>query len=708
MYRIRTSDGQDVFYQGDPEYTAYDTECYTAKGDAGYLKFTIPNTNPMYGKLITRKTVLEFLIDSYSLGFYEVREISHSANFEEDVYAVGELAWLFDSVQPQAEFHDIAPRAFLSTLIGVHNQQCPEHQFQVGKVDVVDTNDSLYRYTNRETTLECIRDKLVERLGGQIKLRRTSGGIRYIDYLTDDTYGTETTQRIYFGENLLEYSDTLTVADICSSVIPLGYRLENDSTNSKLGNLDQRLTIESVNGGKDWVSDSKLVQRFGNIRTTRIWDEVTVPQNLLNKARQWLSSEQFESMHLTVRAIDLSMTSSGYEKLVTGDTVNVVAEPYGLDRKFPITARTYHPDKPDDDTFEIGDTVKASYIKSQNSENKKMVKEATENRRIQAQWLTDAIDNVTAMMRGDRGGYKFSEYDDEGRWLADYYLDSMDKDKAKVVHKVNLNGDAYSTNGINGPYEAAILANGTILGKFIEAHSIRAEQISQEYTSAWEDADKRTLNTARSEFRASDSQITSRVTQVETDTRRIKTDLAAEIKVRSDQISQTVKRGQINSSIAQTAETIYIKSNKFGWQSTNSSLTTDGKLTAKNANFTNCSLSGTLVTASNERKVTMSDGKLIFEYKGPLSDWKWKKTGQIYANMEWSVAKYGAKVEVVEFEAGTAKMHLRKENARIESDSVSLSARSRSYIIIGSKNDIDIKASRINLLGSVYVNGRRI
>ena len=76
--------------------------------------------------------------------------------------------------------------------------------------------------------------------------------MRYLDYLTDDTYGSESTQRIYFGENMLDYSDTLSAADVCSAVIPLGYRLENSADNSQIGNLEKRLTIESVNGGSDW------------------------------------------------------------------------------------------------------------------------------------------------------------------------------------------------------------------------------------------------------------------------------------------------------------------------------------------------------------------------------------------------------------------------------------------------------------------------
>ena len=231
MYEIRTDDGQAVYYQGDPDYAAYSIECSLAKGDAGYLKLTLPKTNPMWGKLVTRKTMLVMTLGKEEVGRFEVRELSHDSQFGEDVYAVGELAWLYDSIQPQAEFHEISPRDFLRTLLDVHNAQCPEHQFRLGIVDVTDPNDSLYRFTNRETTLDDIRDKLVDRLGGNVKLRRVNG-VRYLDYLTDATYGSEATQRVYFGENMLDYCDNMTSSDVCSVVVPLGCRLENDATNS--------------------------------------------------------------------------------------------------------------------------------------------------------------------------------------------------------------------------------------------------------------------------------------------------------------------------------------------------------------------------------------------------------------------------------------------------------------------------------------------
>ena len=739
MYKIlldpdATGSWTNLFYQGDPDYAAYGITCSLQVGDSGSLELTVPETNPSAASIRTRKSLLDFTSDGSSLGIFEVREVSHDIRGNVKVYAVGEMAWLFDSVQPQAEFHDVTVRNFLKTLLDVHNAQCPEHAFQVGTVDVTDSNDSLYRYTNREQTLEAIRDKLVKRLGGNLRLRR-SKGVRYIDYVTDATYGTEAEQDIRFGVNILDYSDNFTVDDICSEVVPLGARLQNDATNSKIGNLEKRVTVESVNGGRDWVSNDSLVARFGHVRTTMTWDDVTMPSNLLAKARAWLASDQYERMHVSVRAVDLSMSDAQFGALRLGDWALVIADEIGMRRRFQIRSRTYHPDDPSSDEIELGDDVKMSFIASQVSAGKEAEAEAEDSEYRQTRWLAEAIENTTAMMTGDRGGYKFSEYDEEGRWLADYYMDSMDKSTAQVVHKVNLNGDAYSTNGVEGPYETAILANGTILGKFIQAHSVKAEQISQDYTAMWEDADTRTLTTARSEFKAADAEISAKVSAVERTASGLRSDLSAEVRVRADQISQTVKRGQINSAISQTAETIYIKSNHFGWESTYSSMTTNGKLSASSGVFDNCSVSGTMSCESSLSKTEVVNGEIRF-YCRTSSTGSWKRTARISA-----VTQNATPWLYIDTASGSYKsdMYMCEDQALIRSSSnnnsnYSYMMMNRDHLVMSKKSGnnfstIDIypnyielrtwpngssstgilvKNNRIDVYGDFYVNGHKI
>lgn len=635
---------ENLYYQGDPDFVAYDVECELALGDSGSVKLSVPKSNPGYARLKTRKTLLDFRIDNRSLGVFEVREVSRDIYGTAEVYAVGELSWLYDSVQPQAEYHDLTARQFIAKLLEQHNAQCPDHRFTVGIVDVTDSNDSLYRYTNREQTLDAIRDKLVDRLGGNLRVRR-DGTTRYLDYVSDQTYGSESEQTIRFGENLLDYSDNFTVDDLCTELVPLGARLENDKgDNSNIGNLEKRLTVESVNGGRDYISNSKLVQRFGHIRTPRTWDDVNIPSNLLAKARAWLETEQYERMRISVRAVDLSMTDAQFGALRLGDRAYVVCDPFGLKASYVIRKRTYHPDDPSQDSIDLGDTVRRdSFVSSQVRATSETVRKADEHERLQAEWLTDAIQNVSAMMTGSRGGYKLTEYDEDGRWLADYIMDSMDKQTAKVVKKVTVDGTAYSCSGVNGPYDVAIMANGTILGKYIQAHSISAEQISQSYTSKWEDADAKTLNTARTEFKAADAKITASVTANKKDADGKITSLSSRVTLTESGLSTKVTKGQINSAIEQSAEKIYIRSNKFGWKSTNSELSTDGILNAQKAVLRNATITGKTITGAeggwrmelnNSQLAGFNGSNQKVGYISPGASVRYLPTGQVFPSLQ--------------------------------------------------------------------------
>jgi hypothetical protein len=215
------------------------------------------------------------------------------------------------------------------------------------------------------------------------------------------------------------------------------------------------------------------------------------------------------------------------------------------------------------------------------------------------EWLKTAIDNTTAMMTGDRGGYKYTEYDSQGRWLADYIMDSPDKATAKVVKKVNMNGTAYSRTGVEGPYDTGIMADGTIIGKYIKAHSITTEQISQSYTDHFEDADTGLDNRITTEVSTLNNTISLKVSGVQTDLNNVRTNLQSQITVNANGIQSKVSKGQVRSQINQESDLISITANKFMWSSNYSSLTQYGILTATSAVLKNCNVTGTFECGSS-------------------------------------------------------------------------------------------------------------
>ena len=162
--------------------------------------------------------------------FYgEVRTREKDRFKNQPVKATGALSFLADSILPQQEWHDISPRDLLDAWLQLHNNQVEDRKkIYTGVVTIHDSNDSLYRITDRENTLEAIRDKLVDRLGGYLRLRHENDKL-YLDWLTIQEYGKYCEQPIQFGENLMDYSETMTADDVITALIPLGAAIEQET-----------------------------------------------------------------------------------------------------------------------------------------------------------------------------------------------------------------------------------------------------------------------------------------------------------------------------------------------------------------------------------------------------------------------------------------------------------------------------------------------
>lgn len=512
MYQVLI-DGRDLLYPGDPEYTVLDATVKLQLNDSGTFECEAPVTNPEYGNIKNRISMIQVLKDEKEIFYGEVRESEKDFYGTKQVYAVGELAFLFDSIQPRAKYQDMTSRQLLETWLNIHNSQVEDKKkFYVGMVTVHDSNDSLYRFTNQETTLDCIREKLCEKLGGYLRIRKVDGK-RYLDLVTLEEYGKICEQYIEFGENLLDYSENVSASDLYTCVIPKGARLEE----SPIEGLEAYVDITSVNDGKDYLYSEDAVAVYGWNRCVVSWDDVTEPANLRKKGEDWLKDNQFETMVLELTAADLSMLDSSIESFELGDTVPVYSKPHGMDRTFPVQKLEFHLLDPSQDKLELGSTMKLSYTE-QNKGNIQYIHLQLENNRITTAWLQSAIDNATAMMTGSKGGYKVSEYDSDGRWLRDLYMNALSKEEATQVMQVNMNGIGFSRDGFDGPYKNAWTIDGVFLGEFIKAGSVQAEALSAEYKASV--------------------------------TNEINTTVTAQFKVAEDLISAKVSKGEVSSQLS--------------------------------------------------------------------------------------------------------------------------------------------------------------
>ena len=336
-------DNKPLYYPGDEKLVIYNSKLEQALNDAGTFEFTITKNNPLYDEIYPRVSSVRITKNDTEIFFGQVRTSEEVLEGEKDVSCVGELSFLYDSIQPQKRYQDYTPQQFFNELVTNHNNQVEDDKkFRPGKVTVTDPNDSLYRFTNFEDTLTDIRDKLCDSLNGYLRIRKSDGN-RYIDLLRLEDYGKYSDQPIKFGYNLLDFVKKDSGEAIYTALIPLGARLDE----SQIDGLDSYLTIESVNGGKNYLKNDAAIKQFGLIWAVQKWDDVTVPENLILKGKEWLRSNQYKTLTLELTAIDMSMLKSDIDSFDLGDTIHVIAKDFGLDAVYPVQKKTTYLQEPE-------------------------------------------------------------------------------------------------------------------------------------------------------------------------------------------------------------------------------------------------------------------------------------------------------------------------------------------------------------------------
>lgn len=291
----------------------------------GGFDFSIYPTHPSYGAIMRFKSTIELFQDDTLL--FRGRVLNDEIGFlnEKKIICEGDLAFFNDSIMRPYSYNGTVT-GFLTMLITAHNTQVEaDKQFTLGTVTVIDPNDYIVRESITAVKMwEVINKKLIDMLGGYIRVRR-EGGVNYIDYLADSNQ--QSLQEIKLGENLLDLNKEINGEDIITALIPYGAKLKDE--NGK--DTDNRLTIADVNDGVDYVFSQEAVDAYGWIFDTQVWDDVTLGSNLKTKAIAALTERMKLNVSLTLSAIDLSMTDATIDKFRVFEYVKVDSPSHLLD-----------------------------------------------------------------------------------------------------------------------------------------------------------------------------------------------------------------------------------------------------------------------------------------------------------------------------------------------------------------------------------------
>lgn len=313
------------------EYDLQGLNITTGLNVGGTAEIVMPSGHPAYGFFTSYKTIVTIYRDGVLR--FRGRALYPAVNFlgDKTITCEGELCFLRDSINRPYKYQ-ASPRSIFVTLINAHNAQQPNpaKQFKVGEVTVVDSNDYvLLESESAETILDTL-SKAVERCGGYVTFTSNEDGTRSIHWL--DEIGDQVGQSIEFGENLLDFASTgANTKNLATGLVPYGARDEKTK---------KRITIESVNGGKDYILADDAIDERDVIMGTHTWDDVTIPANLLTKARAYLQEAKLFITSLTLTALDLSYMDKSLDTFTVGDRIKVVSVPHGVNENFQLTQLT--------------------------------------------------------------------------------------------------------------------------------------------------------------------------------------------------------------------------------------------------------------------------------------------------------------------------------------------------------------------------------
>lgn len=320
---------------------------------ADMLTFKIYPSHPLYDKINLMKSTITVFDGDEPISI--LRPIVQERSFDnvKKFTCEGCLAFFNDSIQPEYSYSG-SVEGFFKKLVNEHCNQVKRNRQPTGTNELpvaiyedgtedgtgFDKNNYIVRANSAyPNTWDEMCDKLLDPLGGYLMpvYRKAVGNgaadwqIRYS--IESGEHGQQVVQ---FGQNLLDFSESIDRTDRFTEIVPLGAK--PDGSESFLTVADA--IVDGERYGKTYIRASEAdVAKYGIIRKTNTWDDVTIANNLYAKGKDYLEKHlSLFPISMTVSAADLSYLSGATERFRIGQINDVYSIPHGIDLPFRCVA----------------------------------------------------------------------------------------------------------------------------------------------------------------------------------------------------------------------------------------------------------------------------------------------------------------------------------------------------------------------------------
>lgn len=371
MYRILY--GSRSLHDPRSEETILDEVSLEQESNScGYLEFTIYPDHPEYNSMKERDTDNPICVyfDETLLFRGYIYEFGKDFNTVSTVKCKGELDYLTHSlIRPYCTVGDIYPLKapdkldrYFDWLISQHNTQVDKNkQFRVGINEGAKiTNDKYIYIENKDVpnTLDEILDKIVDNIGGYIRIRYPDG-VRTIDLLYD--YPDVNTQVFEFGENLMDYEETLDASEIFTAIRPTGKTPDAEEGEDYSKKLP--ITIDTVPDGEyeeiyvkkgDYIYCPSAVDKYGYIFMEYSDSDIEDPMELLRAGISTLRPYITTVKTIELKGIDLAMIDPKFSLLRVGEYVHIRSKPHNFDSYMQCSKIEPDLTNPENTTYTLG------------------------------------------------------------------------------------------------------------------------------------------------------------------------------------------------------------------------------------------------------------------------------------------------------------------------------------------------------------------
>jgi hypothetical protein len=431
------ADGESLWFPLDDKRVILNPRLTLEMGKAGSFQFSLPPSNSLYNTLAKLKTIITVTLDDTEIFRGRILTMDRSFNNVKQIYCEGVLAYLNDSVQPSEKFTGKTHDLFAQIIEGHNKMVEPAKQFKMGKI-TAENRDIIITGTSDETedgsngsfdykqiainamtgewksSWEFISSYMIAYAGGYLRARHGEDGL-YIDYLQD--YESRAPQKIELGTNLLDFSESISAENLFTVLIPLG---------------DENLTIADVNNGSVELQDEALVNEYGRIVRTHVFDSVNQPETLLENGKRYLESYANVPVTIAIKAVDLHFANPDIQEIYVGDQVLVRSAPHGIKDYLTCTKIEYDFSNLGNTTYTFGDPSQS----------------LTERYRKDKQKETEQVKQAASSGGGGAGKKNEKELDKVKSWV-NYKPEDPKVSIGALWETVNNTNSVLSTVGIN-------------------------------------------------------------------------------------------------------------------------------------------------------------------------------------------------------------------------------------------------------------------